>query len=119
MTKSPDPAPEKSQKTNPPPQPRLVIPPDLKAVYSNLVRIAHTPSELVYDFSRLLPGDQEASVLARVMMSPLSAKLFHRALSENLAKYESVYGEIAIPHMQTLADYLFRPPQAPDSPPEK
>jgi hypothetical protein len=49
-------------------------------------------------------------------MSPLSAKLFYRALGENLAKYEASYGEIQIPQKQTLADQLFRPFTTPGNP---
>jgi hypothetical protein len=86
-------------------------------VYANLVRIAHTPSELMFDFGRFLPGDRMASVVARVLMSPLGAKLFLNALSENLAKYEAAYGEIEIPQKQSLADFLFRPMQGGDEDP--
>ena len=49
-------------------------------------------------------------------MSPLGAKLFFRALQENLSKYETAYGEIALPSDNTLADQLFRPPPTPDNP---
>jgi hypothetical protein len=49
-------------------------------------------------------------------MSPLGAKLFHRALTENLAKYEAAFGEINVPGNTTLADHLFRSPNPPDKP---
>jgi hypothetical protein len=53
-------------------------------------------------------------------MSPLGAKLLHRALSENLARYESAFGEIKLPgESSTLADFLFRPPAPPDAAPPK
>lgn len=107
----------KSKKADKPPvpiQPRLVLPPNLDAVYANMVRISHTPSEMVMDFSRILPGDTHARVMSRILMSPLSTKLLQRALTENLAKYETVYGEIKIPVKNTLAGQLFRPPQAND-----
>ena len=90
--------------------PRLRVPGNLDANYSNMVRIAHTPSEIMFDFARLLPSDPHASVVSRVLMSPLSAKLMLKALSENLAKYEAVFGEINIPQKQSLADFLFNPP---------
>ena len=76
-------------KPNQPPRPQLVISPDLEPVYTNVVRIAHSPAEMVFDFGRLLPGEKTAHVKARVMMSPISAKLLQRALAENLAKYEN------------------------------
>jgi hypothetical protein len=40
--------------------PPLEIPPDLEVEYVNLVRIAHSPSELVFDFAHLLPGNLPA-----------------------------------------------------------
>ncbi|OGO59297.1 MAG: hypothetical protein A2029_12405 [Chloroflexi bacterium RBG_19FT_COMBO_47_9] len=96
-----------------PTAPTLEIPPDLKTDYANVVRIAHSPSELVFDFAHLLPGVTPARVCTRVVMSPLGAKLLQRALAENLARYETAYGEIKIPGENTLADFLFRPPTPP------
>jgi len=88
-------------------------------VYANLVRIAHSPADIVLDFAHLLPGENKARVGARILMSPLSAKLLLRALTENLARYESAFGEIHMP-VSTLADHLFKPFQPPDShPPEE
>lgn len=105
---------------SPPPQsghklPPIEMPQDLEPLYVNLVRIAHSPSELVFDFARLLPGGGNAKVKSRIVMSPLAAKLFQRALSENLAKYESVFGQINVPGNSTLADNLFRPTHPPDA----
>jgi len=94
--------------------PALEIPQNLLIEYVNLARIAHSPSELVFDFAYLLPGSGPARVSSRIVMSPLGAKLFHRALSENLAKYEAAFGEINIPGDSTLADNLFRPQSPPD-----
>jgi hypothetical protein len=95
--------------------PAIEVPQGTTAAYANVVRIAHMPSEMVFDFALKLPGSQPASVTARVMMSPLSAKLFHRALTENIAKYEKLFGEIRIPGLENLEEYskLFRPPQQP------
>jgi hypothetical protein len=94
----------------------LEVPADLDTIYANLVRIAHSPSELVFDFAHLLPGTTNARVKSRIVMSPLAAKLLHRALSENLARYESAFGEITIPGESSLADTLFRPPAPPEDP---
>jgi len=49
-------------------------------------------------------------------MSPLSAKLLLRALTENLARYEANLGEITVP--SNLAENLFRPFQPPEPPKE-
>jgi hypothetical protein len=110
---------ENTQKPGPPPFPPLDVPPDLEAIYINLVRIAHSPSELIFDFAHLLPGTTPSRVKSRVVMSPLAAKLFHRALTENLSRYEAAYGEIKVPGSKSLADFLFRQPPSPDETPEK
>jgi hypothetical protein len=99
--------------------PPLDIPVDLAVVYSNLARIAHSPSELVFDFAHLLPGTPQARVNVRVVMSPLGAKLFYRALAENLARFEASFGEIPIPGQKSLADSLFHPPSPPEDNPPK
>jgi len=110
--------------SSPPPRaplpqpPPLELPPDLLIEYVNLVRIAHSPSELVFDFAHLLPGETPARVSSRIVMSPLGAKLFHRALSENLARFETTFGEIHVPGDSTLADHLFHPHPPPTNPPQ-
>lgn len=90
---------------------KLEVPSGTEAIYSNQVLIAHTPSELVFNFAQMLPGNTTAKVKAQVMMSPIGAKLLYRALGENLSKYEANFGEINIPRGPTLADHLFRPSQ--------
>jgi hypothetical protein len=90
----------------------LEVPADIQPVYANLVRIAHSPADLVFDFAHLLPGETKARVGARILMSPLSAKLLYRALGENLARYEAAFGEIVLP-TSSLADHLFKPFQQP------
>ena len=90
--------------------PKITIPPDLEVVYANLVRITHSPSEFIFDFAQMLPGLGQPAFKSRVLLSPLSAKLLHKALGDNLAKYETTFGEISIPGASTLADSLFQPP---------
>ena len=100
--------------------PRLEAASDLKSTYANLARIAHSPADIVIDFAHLLPGETSAQIGARVLMSPISAKLLLRALTENVARYEAAYGPINIPVNSNLADNLFRPHQLPpELPPEK
>jgi len=100
----------------PPASPSLEIPPGLDVVYANLARISHSPADIVIDFAHILPGDAKAVVKARVLMSPLSAKLLVRALAENIARYESAFGEINVPTNTSLAENLFRPHQPPEPP---
>jgi len=103
--------------SNQPPMgpPPINIPAGTLPLYANLVRIAHSPSELTFDFAHLVPGSGTADIRARIVMSPLGAKLLQRALNENLARYEAAFGEIRLPGEGTnsLAEHLFRPPQPP------
>lgn len=95
----------------------MELPEDLAPIYSNTARISHTPFDFILDFTRILPAETRVRVLARLIMSPAAAKLFLRALSENLARYESVFGEIALPKGDSgLADTLFRRAQPPEPP---
>jgi hypothetical protein len=106
-----------SEPSKTPASPTLEVPPGLDTVYSNLARISHSPADIVIDFAHLLPGDTNAIVRARVLMSPLSAKLLLRALTENLARFESAFGEINVPVNTSLAEHLFRPHPTPEDPP--
>jgi hypothetical protein len=86
----------------------IEMPPTLDAIYTNFALITHSPSEVLIDFARVLPS-MKARVQARMVMTPLNAKLLLHALTENLGKYESQFGEIVVPTQ--LADHLFRPPK--------
>jgi len=101
------------------PGPILEPPEGLETVYTNLARIAHSPADIIIDFAHLLPGEKKAIINARVLMSPLSAKLLLRALADNIARYEAAFGEIRVPGNSSLADHLFRPHQPPEPPKEK
>jgi hypothetical protein len=80
-----------------PMQINVELPADLEAVYSNFAMITHSPSEVVVDFARILPNVPKAKVYARILMTPVSAKLLLRALSENIENYEKQFGEIKTP----------------------
>lgn len=91
------------------------MPPTLVTHYANAVMISHTAGEIVFDFVHLLPNLPVARVQSRVVLTPTNAKLLHKALGENLEKYESKFEEIKTP--PTLADQLFqmvRPPESPE-----
>jgi len=102
-----------------PTSPTLEVPPGLDTIYSNLARISHSPADIVIDFAHLLPTDTNGIVKARVLMTPLSAKLLLRALTENLDRYEAAFGVISVPVNNSLAEHLFRPHQPPESPGEE
>ena len=103
---SPQPAKPKKKRIN------IHMPKDLKPVYANVAFISHSLAELVIDFSQVLPRSPRGSVQARIVMTPMHAKMLQMALSQNLANYEKQFGEIRLPHSGTaLANNFFRFPQ--------
>lgn len=97
---------------------RLEMLKDPSAIYANTVMISHTASEIVFDFIQIMPNDSRARVQKRLVMTPTHAKLFLRALQENIDKYEIKHGEIKVPQRQSLAEQLFgsvKPGQDEDS----
>lgn len=62
--------------------------------YANLAVINHSPNEFFLDFIQVVPGMPQARVQTRVVMTPENAKNLLFALRDNLAKYESVFGDI-------------------------
>ena len=80
-----------------PMQINIEVPADLDPVYSNFAMITYSPSEVVVDFARILPNTPKSKVYARILMTPLHAKLLHNALADSLRKYETQFGEIRLP----------------------
>jgi hypothetical protein len=107
MSQSPAPQGQSQMQIN------IELPPDLEAIYTNFAMIGHTPSEVIIDFVRLLPGNPRAKVQVRVLMTPMNAKLLLNALSENLERFEAQFGPIVIPQGGNIAEQLFHPPQPP------
>jgi hypothetical protein len=73
---------------------QIELPAELEAIYSNFALITHSPSEVIVDFARVLPNTPKAKVYARIILTPINAKLLHQALGDNLAKFEEKFGEI-------------------------
>lgn len=65
-----------------------------EGVYANLAMIAHSSSEFVIDFIRLMPGVPKAKVKSRIVITPEHAKRLLNALEDNISKYESTFGPI-------------------------
>ena len=65
-----------------------------EGIYSNMAVIAHSPSEFVLDFVRVMPGMPKAKIMSRIMMTPENAKRLMGALNENVHRYEMQFGEI-------------------------
>ncbi len=72
-------------------------PEQAEGIYSNLVFIAHSASEVILDFARALPGLPKAKVYARVIVTPQHAKSLLQALEQNLKNYEGQFGVIKLP----------------------
>ncbi len=104
--------PKRKQKIN------IELPADLDATYANFAMITHSPSEIIIDFARVLPNAPKSKVHARIVTTPMHAKLLLRALKENLEKYEAQFGEIKLPSGgDNLAQQFFggvKPPESPD-----
>ncbi len=99
-------------------QVNIQVPPDLEATYANFALITHSASEIIIDFARVLPNTPQAKVYARIITTPLHAKLLLRALGENIEKYEAQFGEVKLPSGgNELAQQFFgtiKPPQPPE-----
>ena len=67
-----------------------------QGIYSNLAVIAHSSSEFVVDFVRLMPGVPKAKVQSRIILTPEHAKRLMLALMDNIKKYEAQNGEIKL-----------------------
>jgi hypothetical protein len=65
-----------------------------EGIYSNLAMIAHSNSEFVIDFIRLMPGVPKAKVKSRIVITPEHARRLLAALKDNIDKYEAAFGPI-------------------------
>ncbi len=77
-----------------------------EGIYSNFVLIAHSPSEFIIDFARVLPGLPKAKVFSRIVMTPQHTQLLHKALTDNLKKYEERFGKIEVQSKEQTATNL-------------
>ncbi|TAE46235.1 MAG: DUF3467 domain-containing protein [Cytophagia bacterium] len=62
--------------------------------FSDLVSIAHSNSEFVLDFIRVIPGTMRGKVKARIIITPEHARRLLDALADNISKYEENFGDI-------------------------
>lgn len=65
-----------------------------EGIYSNLAMIAHSNTEFVIDFIRLMPGVPKAKVKSRIVMTPEHAVRFLQALKDNVDRYQDSFGDI-------------------------
>lgn len=83
----------------------------LKGSYSNQTRILHTKDEFVMDFISYTPGDPNAAINNRVILSPVHFKSLVEAMRENLEKYEKQFGKLQ-PAQQEKHNFGFDTNQA-------
>lgn len=68
-----------------------------EGVYANMAMIAHSSSEFIVDFVRLMPGAPKPKVQSRIVLAPEHAKRLLYALQENISRYEQAFGPIRLP----------------------
>ena len=76
-----------------------------QGIYANLAIIAHSSSEFIVDFIRVLPGMPKAGVKSRIVLAPEHAKRLLHALEDNINKYERFYGPINIPEAPSFPSF--------------
>ena len=62
--------------------------------YANLSIITHSHAEFVIDFVNVMPGTPKSKVKSRIILTPMHAKRFMKALIDNIEKYENLNGNI-------------------------
>ncbi len=62
--------------------------------YSTLAQITHTAEEFTIRFLYVAPDNMVGQLQASIITSPGHAKRFHRALGENIRRFEEKFGEI-------------------------
>lgn len=76
---------------------KIEVPQDVASgTYSNLAIISHSRSEFIIDFASMMPGSNKPTVRSRIVMTPEHAKRLFIALQDNVNKYESKFGQIAM-----------------------
>jgi hypothetical protein len=96
-----------------------------EGIYSNFVLTAHTASEFVLDFARMVPGVNKAKVFARIIMTPQSAKSLSMVLGGAIKQFEESFGPIQIAQQKGMRPdgspigFQNLPGQGPDKKPAK
>jgi len=61
-----------------------------QGTFANLAIIAHSPSEFIIDFIRIVPGMPKAKVKSRIILTPDNAKRLLYALQDNIRKFDEM-----------------------------
>ena len=65
-----------------------------EGTYANLAIITHSNAEFVVDFVNVMPGTPKSKVKSRIILTPMHAKRFMKAMIENIERYEAAHGQI-------------------------
>ena len=76
--------------------------------YVNLAMIAHSNSEFVIDFIKMMPGVPKAKVKSRIVITPEHAKRLLYALKDNIDKFENNFGRDKASRCATQVSNEFR-----------
>lgn len=68
-----------------------------EGIYANLAVIAHSSSEFVIDFIRIMPNSPKAKVKSRIVLTPENTKRLLMVLQDNINTYEQQLGHIKTP----------------------
>lgn len=89
---------EKNNTNNPVNEIQVELSEDIaQGTYANLAIIAHSSSEFILDFIRVVPGVPKAKVKSRVILTPDNAKRLLHALQDNITKFEQ-QGNNTVPY---------------------
>lgn len=75
----------------------IIVPPQVKARYSNFLGVQHTPNEITVDFAMATVGSNEVEIHTRIVTTPVGVKQMAEALIERIRIYEAEFGDIVIP----------------------
>ena len=78
-----------------------------QGIYANLAIIAHSTSEFIVDFVRLMPGVLKPEVKSRIIMTPENTKRLMLALQDNIRKFEQDNGTIRLSTGGALSGPMF------------
>ncbi|HHV37092.1 MAG TPA: DUF3467 domain-containing protein [Candidatus Cloacimonetes bacterium] len=67
-----------------------------EGTYANFFMITNSPSEIIMDCGRILPGLPDARIYSRVIMTPAHAKQLLQLLEKNIDGFEKQHGEIKV-----------------------
>jgi len=69
-----------------------------QGTFANLAIIAHSASEFIIDFIRIVPGVPKAKVKSRIILTPDNAKRLSLALQDNIRKFDEMTKSQGIGH---------------------